>query len=109
MTVTVLWLCAIGFIVVGLLVYFYGVLSEERRKAAQREAVSGPIEDETKEVIIDSLTSSDPYIRRGMLTLLSDFDSVDDVILNLLKEMAETDEDRGVRETAVSTLKTLQN
>lgn len=108
MTGTVLWLIAIAFIVVGLILYFYGVLNEEKRKAKQRETFDGPLEDETKEVIVDSLTSPDPYLRKAMAKLLTDFDSVDEIVLQLLQEMAEGDKDKGVRETAVKTLKKFQ-
>jgi reverse gyrase len=107
MTVTFLWLVAIGFIVVGLLVYFYGVLNEEKRKAAHRNRASTQLEDDAKELIIDSLTSSDSYQRQAMAKQLAEFEVVDDVVVQLLQEMAESDEDQGVRETAVATLKIL--
>lgn len=109
MTVTVLWLIAIGFIVVGLLVYFYGVLNEEKRKAAQREIASSQLEDDAKEMIVDCLTSPDPYQRQAMAKQLAEFEAVDEVVLQLLQDMAVGDEDDGVRKTAVSTLQVLNN
>ena len=107
MTATLLWLIAIAFIVVGLLVYFYGVLNEEKRKAAQREAVTSQLEEDAKELIIDCLTSPDPYQRQAMAKQLAEFAAVDEVVLQLLQDMAAGDEDDGVRETAVATLNTL--
>ena len=108
MTATLLWLMAIAFIVVGLLVYFYGVLNEEKRKAAQREAATSQLEDDAKELIIDCLTSPDPYQRQAMAKQLAEFAAVDDVVLQLLQDMADGDEDDGVRKTAVNTLKMLK-
>ena len=109
MTATVLWLMAITFIVVGLLVYFYGVLNEEKRKAAQRETASNQLEDDTKELIIDYLASPDPYQRQAMAKQLAEFEAVDEVVLQLLQDMAAGDEDEGVRKTAVDTLQVLDS
>jgi hypothetical protein len=107
MTVTILWLIAILFIVVGLLVYFYEVIQEERRRLGQRESSYDWLEGDAKELIVTSLTSSDPYQRQAMAKQLADFDVVDDVIMLLLQEMAEGDDDRGVRKTAAATLQSL--
>ena len=109
MTATLLWLIAIAFIVVGLLVYFYGVLNEEKRRAAQREAATSQLEEDAKELIIDCLTSPDPYQRQAMVKQLAEFAAVDEVVLQLLQDMAAGDEDDGVRETAVATLNTLNS
>jgi len=107
MTGTVLWLIAIALIVVGLLVYFYSALNEEKRKAAQRESTNSQLEEDAKELVVTCLTSSDPYQRQAMAKQLAEFESVDDVVLHILQEMADGDEDEGVRKTAVSTLKML--
>ena len=109
MTATLLWLIAIAFIVVGLLVYFYGVLNEEKRRAAQREAATSQLEEDAKELIIDCLTSPDPYQRQAMAKQLAEFAAVDEVVLQLLQDMAAGDEDDGVRETAVNTLQVLNS
>ena len=109
MTGTVLWLIAIALIVVGLLIYFYSALNEERRKAAQRESTNSQLEEDAKELVIDCLTSPDSYQRQAMAKQLAEFTSVDEVILQLLQDMAVGDEDEGVRKTAVSTLQVLNN
>jgi HEAT repeat protein len=109
MTGTVLWLIAIGLIVVGLVIYFYSVLNEERRKAAQRESIGSQLEEDAKELVIDYLTSPDSYQRQAMAKQLAEFESVDEVILQLLLDMAVGDEDEGVRKTAVATLRVLNS
>jgi hypothetical protein len=43
-----------------------------------------------------------------MVKQLAEFAAVDEVVLQLLQDMAAGDEDDGVRETAVATLKELQ-
>lgn len=107
MTVTVLWLIAIVLIVVGLIVYFYSVLNEEKRKADQRESIDSELEDDAKELVVTCLTSTDAYQRQAMAKQLAEFESVDDVVLQILQEMAVGDEDEGVRKTAVATLQVL--
>ena len=109
MTTTLLWLIAIAFIVVGLLVYFASVLNEKKRESAQQESVDSLLEDDTKELILDCLTSSDAYQRQAMAKQLAEFESVDEVVLQLLQDMAVGDEDDGVRETAVATLQILNS
>lgn len=109
MTGTVLWLIAIALIVLGLLAYFYGVLEEEKRKAAQREFQSSQLEDDAKELVVTCLTSLDPYQRQAMAKQLAEFESVDEVVLQILQEMAVEDEDEGVRKTAVATLQVLNS
>jgi len=109
MTVTVLWLIAIALIVVGLLVYFYSALNEEKRKAVRQEPIDGELEDEAKELVVTCLTSSDPYQRQAMAKQLTEFESVDDIVLQILQELADGDEDEEVRKTAVSTLQVLNS
>jgi uncharacterized membrane protein len=109
MTGTVLWLIAIALIVVGLLIYFYSALNEEKRKADQQAVTTSQLEDDAKELVIDCLTSPDSYQRQAMAKQLAEFESVDEVILQLLQDMAVGDEDEGVRETAVATLQVLDS
>ena len=109
MTVTVLWLIAIVLIVVGLLVYFYSALNEEKRRSAQQAATANQLEDDAKELVVTCLTSSDAYQRQAMAKQLAEFESVDEVVILILQEMADGDEDEGVRKTAVATLQVLNS
>lgn len=108
MTGTALWLMAITLIVVGLLIYFYSVVNEEKRRADQQAPISR-LEDEAKELVVTCLTSPDPYQRQAMARQLAEFASVDEVVLQILQELADGDEDEGVRKTAQHSLLILDN